>query len=93
MRPTQAYGSVVRIELFGILYSTLERLWVVHLEIVVDDYLQLIDIEELTLAPENSVLKVEHQLAHFIIIIFEPVFFHLERESNSQSALCGGIGV
>ena len=93
MSPAQTHGGVVGIELLGILHSTFERLGVVHLEIVIDDDFQLVDIEELALASKNSVLEVEHQLAHLIVEIFESIFFHLERESNSQSTFSGGIGI
>ena len=71
-------------ERFGILDSGLETLDVVDFKIVVDDYLELVDVEE-DIMPVTLLLETEHQLTNIGVISFKTVFIHLEAESNSYT--------
>jgi len=64
----------VGVEVFGIADSLLERLLVVHLEVVVDDDLQLVHVEELALAFHHGALEIQHEVAHLLVEIFESIF-------------------
>ena len=76
MGSTQTDIGAIGIELFGVFHRPLQGLLVIHLKIVVDDDLKLIDIKELRASLEHGILEVEHQLAFLVVKFVVSIVVH-----------------
>ena len=72
----QSHLCIFGVEVFGVLHGLLQRFLIVHFEIVVNDNLEFVGVEELTLAFEHRLFKVEHQVANLVVVVFKSILFH-----------------
>ena len=68
--------GAVGIELFGIVDGGGEGLEVLDLKVVVNNDFQLVDIEELAVAPEDGALEVKHEFPSLVVVVCEAVVGH-----------------